>query len=79
MVLRCIEVSGCESVEAFSMTLRGYLFLPRKVVNTSVAPMPGSLTIRIESNDFEVLYAPRSSANPSASPMPTSRRQGGEQ
>jgi hypothetical protein len=55
------------------------LFLSRKVDNISVAPIPESLTIRIERNDIEVLYAPRPSANPSANPMPTSRRQGGEQ
>jgi len=64
MVLRGIEISGCESVEAFSMTLRGYCC--READTTSVAPMPRSLAIRIEGNDIEVLYGPRPSANPSA-------------
>jgi hypothetical protein len=33
------------------------LLLSRKADNTSVAPMPRSLAIRIEGNDIEVLYA----------------------
>jgi hypothetical protein len=62
MVLRCIEVSGCESVEVFSMALRGYGCRERRTPQL----LPRSLAIRIEGNDIEVLYAPRPSAHPSA-------------